>query len=207
MKAFVQEEGDAVLGESISVMESLNRLRKTGYLGLYRKAEEIYFGMSATPICYAAYTGNVDAVRYLLSLGAPKKREGLNSYFEAFNNELIGTSQGCLFCCTILYQSDPTYRFENENFEDVDPIGFTFPEGRIDCLRLFLEAGHKIDLRSRSMLRMLSLCRDQSFWEYLLEHRILDPNILVIAAEYAAHYRNELAKWLLNTYMQLRKRG
>lgn len=207
MKDFFQGEGEDVLGEIIPIMESLNRLRKTNFLNLYRKKEEMYFGISGTPICYAAYAGNIEAVRFLMNKRAP----GMNGKdfgfgLEGYSNELTACS-GYYFCCTILYQSDRSYRFENENFENIDPISFTYPEGRIDCLKLFLEAGHKCDFHNRANLRMLSLCRDRDLWEFLIKHDILDPEILVIAAEYAAHYRNELARWLFSTYMHHRKKA
>lgn len=205
LKAFFEREGEDILGEFIFVMESLNRLRKTNFLNLYRKKEEMYFGINGTPICFAAYAGNIEAVRYLINKGEPGMNREVNGFgFEGFTSELTVYS-GYYFCCTILYQTERAYSFESEYFENIDPISFTYPEGRIDCLNLFLEAGHKCDFHNRANLRMLSLCRNRDLWEYLINHDILEPKILIIAAEYATHYRNEhIARWLFGIYMQHR---
>lgn len=192
LKTYIEVDKEALMGVNISVIEKINRLRKSDYLGLYRKSEELYMGFVGTPLCLAAYAGNYKAVELLIRDGA----------LDIASDDIIE------FYINMLYKNGKNYHFEPEKLDELNIISFTFPKGNIDCLKLMLSSGMVCDFRRRDNLKMLALCQDKSLWTYLIEKKILDPYILIIAAEYAYFYRNlQIARWLSYEYERFMREG
>ncbi|NLK28998.1 MAG: hypothetical protein GX306_11760 [Clostridiales bacterium] len=199
----LEKGGDFITGQWLVLDENDALSQKYSGIELFRKDKKIIFTMYGTPICIAAYAGNVKLVDYLI-------REGLledwpESYFpesNTFTNDDLFEPQ---ICCTMMTETDKTYSEYNERFHNISPISFTLPGGKIECFRLLLEAGEKCDFRNRNNFKLLAFCQNKIFWEYLVDCNFLNQSLLMMAAEYAFHYRNtETALWLLKHFNLLK---
>lgn len=165
---------------------------------LNRKDKKIYFSLSGSPVCIAAYAGNTRMVEYFIENDLledlPKydyidDEEGYNAIFHPEINFYMVT------------ETEETFSEYAEHFVNLRPISFTLPGGKLECFKLLTKAGQYCDFRDRNNFKLLSMCKSKEFWEYLISSETLDRSLLLMAADYAYHYRNvETAKWLIKRY-------
>jgi len=176
--------------------DALSRTYKK--MELYREDQQIAFSISGPAASVAAFAGNIRLLDYFIQKGfvydeaTDYDAGNKDFYFDSFTPNII---------FYWLTETPDTYYLSKEHFFDLPPIAFTLPGGKLECFQLLMETGHKCDFRNMKNFKLLSMCRNKDFWEYLIDSKLLDPCLLLTAADYACHYRNkETASWLIRRY-------
>lgn len=191
----LKDENQNLAGQWIVIDKNEAQSGTYKNINLYREEKKVVISMSGSPACIAAYAGNIRLLDYLMENGLLDDLPSLDP------QEEVGSIFCPEICCTMVTETDNTYSEYCEWFNGLSPISFTLPEGKLDCFKLLMNAGQKCDFRNRANFRLLSLCRNRNFWEYLIDTNLLDRTLLLLAADYAFRYRNtETTDWLINHY-------
>lgn len=201
----LNKNNESLAGQWIIIDSNDAMSGKYTNLDLYRKDSNVVFTISGTPACIAAYAGNTRMVDYLI------QNELLNDMPDEPYTEDEGL--GKLFypeiSCIMMYENKDSnksnYPYLNnsymEYFKNISPISFTLPQGNLECFKIMMEAGQICDFKNRENFKLLSFCRNKSFWKFLVDSNILDRSLLLLALDYAFYYRNsEITNWLIRYY-------